>query len=162
MANDYPDSSMVLGRRKRSDRRKFYNPNYSGIEKRIAKDRRLDIDKRKSLRYRVNDIVFLKFYSKNNEDMGKLLDISKGGAAVRYLVKSAIPSDYQKFDIFSTKDGFAIPSIPFTTVSDIELTGKKSSQPIPIRRYGLQFTNLTTDQISKLDDFLEKYTFGEA
>jgi len=162
MESDYRDTRLNLDRRNESDRRKFDDSDYSGIERRISVDRRSRDDKRQSPRFRVKSLVFAKFHSKCREDIGKLLDVSRGGVALRYAVKGAIPADYDLFDIFLPEDDFIIPHIPFTTVSNVALSGKAAVSPIVLRRYGVQFKDLTIEQQSKLDHFLENYTLGEA
>jgi hypothetical protein len=120
------------------------------------KDRRKD--KRNDKRFQVKRFTFVKLWSESNEDMGQLLDINKRGLSLRYFVKDQNPSDFSHLSIVSSERDLAIDKIPFTVVSDTELANGSPQGPIMFRRAVVKFGQLTSKQLSKLDDFLKKNT----
>jgi hypothetical protein len=120
------------------------------------KDRRKD--KRNDKRFQVKRFTFVKLWSESNEDIGQLLDISKRGLSLRYFSKAQNPSNFSHLSIVSSECDSAIDKIPFTVVSDTDLANGSQSGPIIFRRAVVKFGQLTSQQLSKLDDFLKKHT----
>ena len=120
------------------------------------KDRRKD--KRNDKRFQVKKFTFVKLWSESNEDIGQLLDISKRGLSLRYFAKDQNPSNFSHLSIVSSECDSDIDKIPFTVVSDTELANGSQSDPIIFRRAVVQFGQLTSQQLSELDDFLKKHT----
>ena len=116
------------------------------------------IDRRKDERFQVKRFTFVKLWSESNEDMGQLLDINERGLSLRYFVKDQNPSNFSHLSIVSSECDSAIDNIPFTVVSDTELANGSPSGPIIFRRAVVQFGQLTSQQLSELDDFLKKHT----
>ncbi len=150
------------GRRSVSNRRVFADPDYKSLEKRITGERRKGTIKREQVRFRAKDLIFVKLNSENTEDVGELLDISKGGLSLRYFVKEKKPRDYSDLGLFSSGGDLIIDEVPFKTVVDTELANNIQFSTIIFRRYGVQFENLTPNQTAKLDYFLLNHTLGEA
>jgi hypothetical protein len=115
-------------------------------------------DRRKDKRYRAKRFTFVKLWSETDEDMGQLLDISERGLSLRYFLKDQNPINFSQLGIFSPDCDLAIDKIPFTVVSDTELPNGFPLDPIMFRRCGVQFGQLTSKQLSELDDFLRKHT----
>jgi len=109
-------------------------------------------------RFRAKDLTFVKLSSEHEEDIGQLLDISKGGLSLRYFLNDEKPRNYKELGIFVSGGNFAIDKIPFKTVSDTQLANGSPFSMIILRRYGLQFDKLKPEQLSKLDHFLQNYT----
>ena len=152
----------IAGRRSGYDRRVLDNPNYNGLEKRATMGRRKELVKRKHQRFRTRDLTFVKLRSESEIDIGQLLDISKGGLALRYFVNTEKLLDYNDLGIFLSGGNFRIDRIPFRTISNIEQANNPPFSTIILRRYGVQFEKLTPDQQNQLDFFLQHHTVGEA
>jgi hypothetical protein len=120
------------------------------------KDRRKH--RRNDKRFQVKRFTFVKLWSESDEDIGQLLDINKSGLSLRYFVKDQNPSNFSHLSIVSSECDLVIDKIPFTVVSDTELANGSQSDPIIFRRAVVQFGELTSRQISELDDFLKKHT----
>jgi len=150
----------ILSRRTFSDRRANSDSCYRGLEKRIGGDRRRLQDKRNCPRYRVKDVIFTRLRSEYEEGLGEVMDIGRGGVAVRYFVKPDIIEDYSMMDLFLSGDNFMINTIPIKKVSDTELPNKTPFSAIVMRRYGLKFEELTTTQSSKLGYYIKYHTRG--
>jgi hypothetical protein len=152
----------ILSRRDLEDRRATSHTGYHGLEKRIRRDRRNLSDKRDFPRYRVKDVIFTRLRSDNTEGLGEVMDIGRGGISVQYFVKSDVIEDYSVMDMFLSGDNFMISMIPIKKVSDTELPNKTPFSIIQMRRFGLKFEALTTDQSSKLGYYIKYHTRGNA
>lgn len=162
MGANNQDNHNIKGGRSGYDRRVFDDPAYKGLERRTLKERRKGLRKRKYQRFSTKDLTFVKLRSESEIDIGQLIDISKGGLALRYFVNTDKLRDYYDMGIFLSGGGFRIDRIPFKTVSNIELTNKPPFSKIMLRRYGVQFEKLTSDQQDKLIFFLDHHTTGNA
>lgn len=148
------------GRRSGSDRRVFADPGHDGLERRVTGDRRKGSRKRRHPRFRAKDLTFVKLNAEYEEDIGQLLDICQDGLSVRYYVNEEQDRNYSDLGIFVHGGDFSIDWIPFRTVSDTELANKSPFSIVTFRRYGVQFGNLTLEQITKLEYFLLNHTVG--
>ena len=128
---------------------------HSGKEKKL-------LEKRKYKRYKVKDLTFVKLCYEDEIDIGQLMDISRGGLALRYFVNSDKARNYSNLSIFLSEDNFIIDKISFKTISNTEIANGSNFSTIVLRRYGIEFENLTENQITELDYFLKHYTLGEA
>jgi len=159
VANCY-DNRKISGRRSDPERRMKPDANYKGSERRIT-NRRRKIDNRAHIRYKVKDHIYVSLRSDFDEAVGQLIDISKGGLSVQYLATNEKSGDYSELGIFSSVD-LAIERIPFRTVSDTEIGGELKMGITKLKRYGLQFEDLTPGQKTKLDCFIRDHTLGNA
>ena len=159
IANCY-DYHKISGRRSSTERRVSSDPNYRGPERRIAR-RRTEKDKRKHIRYRVKDHVYVSLRSETEEEVGQILDISKGGLSLHYLETFEKKREYTDLGIFSSME-LAVERIAFRSVSDIKLAGEPKLSDPNLKRYSLQFEDLTPEQETKLDYFISNYTLGRA
>jgi len=162
MTVTFPDNQNISGRRSGSDRRTFSDPNHTGIERRITHDRRNGGSKRINPRFRVKDLTYVKLRSESKLGIGELLDISRGGLSLFKVVVSEKTNDYFKLGIFTSSGDFAMDQIPFRAVSETRLATGSSFRSISYIRYGIQFEQLTSDQIKELDYFLLNHTLGAA
>ena len=154
------ENKKTSARRNEPDRRQAPDPNYTGPERRVA-DRRKLTDRRKYIRYRAKDHVYVNIRSQFDEEIGQLIDISKGGLSLNYPLNSDKTVSYDELGILSSID-LATERISFETISDIEMLNQLNSGRLKLRRHGLQFKNLTSEQEAKLDYFIKNFTLGEA
>ena len=149
--------SKSFGRRTGFDRRAVADPDYADGEQRADIDRRRILDRRKHKRFHAKEPTYVKLLAASQEDVGQLLDISKGGLSLRYFVKEEKPQDYSDLGLFSSGGNLIIDEVPFRKIVDTELVNNIPFSTITFRRYGVQFENLTPDQTAKLDYFLKPY-----
>ncbi len=135
---------------------------FTETDRRIYKDRRSGIGRRKHERFKIKDFTFVKFRSESDEDVGQLLDISKGGLSLRYFVNTKKPKNFYKLDIFLSGGDFIIAGIPFKTISNTELSDGLQFSPTIFRRSSVQFGHLTPNQISKLDYFFSQHKIKDS
>ena len=156
------ENSDIGRRRYGSDRRMFADLNYTGLEKRIAGDRRKGIRQRKLQRFLAKDLTFGRLQSEFDEEIGQLLDISRSGLALRCFTDGKETQDYSELDIFLSGGDFAIGGISVKTVSDTELANRSPFSTVIFKRYSVKFENLTREQKAGLDYFLIHHTAGKA
>ncbi len=88
--------------------------------------------------------------------MGQIINLSMDGLAVTYKGKRLKESN--EVDLFISDAGFYIDQIPVKTISDHKLVSKFLFSSKTVWQRSLQFGDLTDDQKSQLDEFLNLYT----
>lgn len=160
MVNSYNEKNINPGRRSGQDRRGLSDSGYRGPERRMA-ERRSGTEIRRHNRYRVKDHIYVNLRSESGEEVGQLLDISNGGLSLQFLATDEKPKTYTDLGILASMD-LAMEKIPFRTVSVEEVDNHIPLSVTRLRRYSLEFKNLTPDQRAKLDFFIKNYTYGNA
>jgi hypothetical protein len=92
--------------------------------------------------------------------VGRVLDMSRKGIAFKYLGYSSKDKPLEGdtvIQIFHAGDPSHIRNIPCTLASDIVLMRLNTLEDTYVRRLGGRFGNLTPDQETQLDRFIEKY-----
>lgn len=93
--------------------------------------------------------------------LGQMMDVSTHGLAFCYMA-SEEPSDGSfELEIFLAGRPFYLYKVPYETISDYETKGIPLSS-IAMRRCGVQFGELTPNQRSQLEYFVQNHTIGEA
>ena len=118
------------------------------------------IERRKDKRFRLKDPVFAILYSAPTKT-AQILDISRGGLALRYAKSEEGFNVIDKLDIFKSDFSFYMENIKAKTVSDIEVVGEKINGSKEVRRCGLQFEDLTQSQISQLERLIQNECLTE-
>ncbi|MEE8540101.1 MAG: PilZ domain-containing protein [Desulfobacterales bacterium] len=93
--------------------------------------------------------------------LGQILDISKGGLSFTYIGEEKGPKKDTELDIFLSGSGFNSKNISYKTISDFEIESKVEFSSVKMRRCGVKFRQLHLDQISQIEDFLQKHTVVE-
>ncbi len=120
------------------------------------------VERRRFKRYLVQDGVVAVPISSTIK-IGKIMDISKGGISVRYVDDEVWQSNTFELDILLADDDFYLPKVPIkATVSDFEVEKDIPFSFITERQCGLEFGNLSEEQLSLLNDFIVNHTTGEA
>ena len=82
-----------------------------------------------------------------------IIDISEGGLSFRYLGKELKRSEVTKGSLYHDHK-LIIDDLSINTASDYCLRDNM----VPVRRRGVTFKELTLDQLSKLETFIQNYT----
>lgn len=108
-------------------------------------------DRRRFRRFGMRNAVFVTF--RPEFDMiGKLTDISAGGLAFEYnAFDNCEKSDVVEIAIFSHPKDYSLPKAVCRVVYDREVDGCYSFKGFQTRRCGLEFCELTSDQMLQLD-----------
>jgi CRISPR/Cas system-associated protein Cas10 (large subunit of type III CRISPR-Cas system) len=117
-------------------------------------------ERRKYQRFRAKDGALIELRSHRGK-LGEIIDISKGGLSFRYIDIGDRPKGSFEVDIFLKETSFRLEKVPAKTVSDLKTTQYFPYSSTKTRRQGVQFGELTRDQISKLEHFIKNCTTGE-
>jgi len=112
-------------------------------------------ENRQNIRFKAFNSASVLIRSKNIQERGFLIDISKAGASFEYAPGREI-SDTFIVDIISYNRNFRIERIPCRTVFETELK-KENHLLLKVRRIGVRFDTLTSSQFSDLVDFINEY-----
>jgi hypothetical protein len=120
----------------------------------MEKKEKID-EKRKHKRFEVKDGAFTVLNYKPTV-MGQIINMSTEGLAVTYKGKRLKKS--VEIDLFISDAGFYLDQIPVKTISDHKIAGKFLFGSDKIWQRSMQFSELTDDQKTQLDEFLNLYT----
>ena len=114
-------------------------------------------ERRKHKRYDVKEGAFAALPS--NYLVGQIKNISKGGISFTCLSSGKQKFNMPILEIFSKDNDFYLREIPFKIVSEIDVEDRVPSSSIQMKQIGGEFVNLTEDQKSQLDYFLQLMEF---
>jgi len=116
---------------------------------------------RKEKRYLVKDEAFAASDDPVRE-VGQILDISMGGLAFCYLEDGERSEEIFDLNIFLTEHRFFLGKLRVKIISDFEMQNEDPYSLIRMRRRGVQFRNLTSEQKSDLRSFIQANTSGKS
>jgi len=122
------------------------------------------VERRKHKRFKVQDRAFVVLGAPprpHSTKAGQIIDISMGGLAFSYIADDDRSNASSELGIFLADNSFHLRHIPFETISDLK-TNRVPFSSITIRRSGVQFGELTHDQISQLEYFIQNHTISKA
>ena len=115
------------------------------------------VERRKHKRFQVQDGAFAvlmpHFYN-----WGQIIDISRGGLAFRYTNNELTPNVSSNLGISLANVGFYLGKVPFKAISDFEIANEVPYSFRTTRRCGVEFGDLTLNQISQLEYFIRNHT----
>jgi hypothetical protein len=117
-------------------------------------------ERRKHLRYEVRSLA-IAVPNKSSAQVARIVNISKGGMAVRYLDQNNWLGNADAIDIL-VNSSFLMNNIPIVNVSDFKVDNQISFSIISERQCCLQFGSLTPKQELLLDEFILKYGAGSS
>lgn len=111
------------------------------------------LERRQYNRFRARDDALVMIPTTSEPLYGFLMDISTGGISFEYIPVGDTSVDAPALDIILDGSGRRFNSLPFKNISDFEISEPYYS-PVIMRRRGVQFVGLSTEQQSKLEDFI--------
>lgn len=117
-------------------------------------------ERRKHQRYQVPNLV-IAVPQKSHSQVARIVNISKGGMAVRYVDQTDWLGEASEIDIL-VNSNFFMTSIPVEGIRDFKVDNQVSFSIIRERQCGLQFGPLSPDQEHLLDELIMKYTTGNS
>lgn len=95
--------------------------------------------------------------------LGRLINISKGGLAFRYIAHQRQGQAPTHLDLFTGNNGFHLSRLQCKVIYDIRFPeNEKSSKLFEHRRCGLEFGEATEVQATQLELYLKNHVAGEA
>ncbi len=115
-------------------------------------------ERRKDIRYIIKDDEF-HIFNQGSKIAGKLIDISKGGLAYRYIPVKGKNLESNRYDfIIAGSQRFYLFDIICKTIYDTrDDTVNQSSADSESRRRGLQYGKLTENEQAKFEILLRNY-----
>ena len=93
--------------------------------------------------------------------LGQIIDMSQGGLAFSYIDNRDRTNRSYEMNILSAGNKFYLENLLFKTIMDVDSAEEPSFSPIKLKRQRIQFIDLSSDQIKKLEYFLSNHTEGE-
>jgi len=90
--------------------------------------------------------------------LGQIMNIGMGGLAFRYSGSRERTGAKSLLQILTADGSFTSDKLPIKTVWDSPIPLKYSFAPLPVRRCGVRFKNLTKRQQYDLIFFIKKHT----
>jgi len=121
------------------------------------------IERRSEVRYKMCNgiLTFLKPHTQYSR-LGSVIDISTGGMAFQYFFKkNIIEKSFNALDIYISGEGLCLDNIPIRLTSAIEFPSVDRRSMTVMKRFGVQFLELTENTKLKLKKFMENYTLHE-
>jgi hypothetical protein len=117
-------------------------------------------ERRKHDRFEVRNLA-IAVPNKPSSQIARIVNISKGGLAVRYLEQTNWLGNADAIDIL-VNNSFLMSNIPIKNVSDFKVENRVSFSIISERQCCLQFGPLSPEQELLLDEFTLRYTAGNS
>lgn len=117
-------------------------------------------ERRKHERFNVKNLAIAVPHTPSSQ-VARIVNISKGGMAVRYLDLNNWLGSAEGVDIFVSSD-FFMTDIPIENVVDFKVENQVSFSNISERQSCLQFGSLSPQQELQLDEFIMKYINGSS
>jgi hypothetical protein len=116
-------------------------------------------DQRKHKRLRAQDDAFVDLKT-SPAKVGKIVDISRGGLAFRYIEVAERLREAFELDMYSRHNDFRMEKVPVKTIWDRKSPGELYFST-RTRVRGVQFGKLTQEQLSELERFILLNTLTE-
>jgi c-di-GMP-binding flagellar brake protein YcgR len=113
-------------------------------------------ERRKHQRYDVPHLA-IAVPKKPTSQVARIVNISKGGMAVRYLDQEDWLGHAQAIDIL-VNSNFFMTNIPIVNINDFKVTNQVSFSIVSERQCCLEFGSLSSEQELQLDEFIVNYT----
>jgi hypothetical protein len=119
------------------------------------------VERRKHRRFKVHNGAFAAL-SYRFTTLGRIADISRGGLSFRYVASKDQSNGSRELKIFLTDGSFCFDKVPSTRIWDLAIPNEFSFGSITIRQCGVQFQDMTGNQKSDLEYFIQNCTIREA
>jgi hypothetical protein len=94
--------------------------------------------------------------------MGQIINISKDGLAFHYIDRQGASNSLFKMDILFAQDAFYLDRLLFKPIFDVEIDTDIPLNSFAIRKCGVQFGELSSQQHSRLEYFIRNHTLDSA
>lgn len=117
------------------------------------------VERRKHQRFQVQEGACAVF-TPDFCNWGQIVDVSRGGLAFRYTGSEQLPNASFDLGISLANIGFYLGNVPFKAIWDCDITDEAACSSAKTRQCGVQFGELTLNQISQLEYFILNHTVG--
>jgi hypothetical protein len=88
--------------------------------------------------------------------LGRVLDISKGGLAFRYISLGKALKQLFQLDLISAHVNPGLNPLPVKVVSEIEMESETPARAVTLSRASVQFEGLMAEQVNWLERFIQE------
>lgn len=120
------------------------------------------MDKRRYKRFQAKKWVTTAVRCGSKSKVGLLMDISEGGLAFRCPDGPDNLKQPCDLTIVCSEADFRMSGIPIKLVSSMQIANEMSFTMLTMRRYGIQFCDMDSEQRRMLNLLIEKFTFANA
>lgn len=115
-------------------------------------------ERRKFKRYKVKKGAYVIDTAKP----GLIEEIGLGGMSLCYIDRKNLPDDNYWLDIvFGEDDFFRLARLPYRVVAEHEISAESNSDAKTVKKRRIAFGDLSTEQVTKLKDFILFSTIAE-
>jgi c-di-GMP-binding flagellar brake protein YcgR len=118
------------------------------------------VERRKDERFQTRKNTYAVLRARGSK-LGRVIDISKGGLAFRYVSVGERLKGPLELDLLSHQYDYRIDKVPIKIITDLELANKKAFKSTTLKRVGVQFGKLTREQKSKIEHFIKDHAVDE-
>jgi len=118
------------------------------------------VERRKYKRFQVQENTFALLRAQVSK-LGRVIDISKGGLAFRYVSIGERLKGPLEVDLLLPHHDFSLNKLPVKIISNFEIASETPFRSLTLRRVGVQFGELTQKQKSRLEYFIQNHTISE-
>jgi len=118
------------------------------------------VERRKDERFQTGKNTYAVLRARGSK-LGRVIDISKGGLAFRYVSVGERLKGPLELDLLSHQYDYRIDKIPIKIITDLEVANKKAFKSTTLKRVGVQFGKLTREQKSKIEHFIRDHAEDE-
>ena len=119
------------------------------------------LERRQMKRFKVAEGAFAALINHGSQ-LGQIKDISKMGLSFRSIDSQEEHVEAKELKIILGSGGLCLDKVPVKKVSDFVIKSEFSFSSIKMRHIGLVFGELTPEQQTRLSNFIENHTIGEA
>lgn len=116
-------------------------------------------ERRRHPRYDLKDVAFAILKADREEELGQIVNISRGGLAFHYFIGNREFQRADRLDVLLADSGLHVENIRFRVVDDYELVNELPFSSITKREQRVLFNDLTESQKQELDSFIRRHTF---
>lgn len=118
------------------------------------------IERRQHKRFRAKNLM-VTVQQRTKTKIGQVVNISRGGMAVRYVDEGDLLMDAKEVSIMKNSD-FFLTEVPVDVVMDLRYNDDEQFSTVIERQSCMKFGDLTPEQLDRLDYLIMKHCWGEA
>jgi c-di-GMP-binding flagellar brake protein YcgR len=118
------------------------------------------LERRQHKRFKIRNLM-IAVQNRSNTKVAQVVNISKGGMAVRYVDEGELMTSTTEVNILKNTD-FFMTEVPVDVIRDFRYDDEEYFTTVMERQSCMKFGNLGPEQQDRLDYLIMKYSWGEA
>jgi hypothetical protein len=117
-------------------------------------------ERRRHPRFDMKDVAFAILKADREEELGQIVNISRGGLAFQYFIGNREFQKADRLDVLLADSGIHVEDIKYRVVEDYELVNELPFSSITKREQRILFSDLSETQRHDIDSFIRRHTFN--